>query len=138
MDTDRFNSHLIFNAAREVVLQVAAHYGIDHVQVIFKNRQRSSHAPTGLGSLVTLGYQDLEDAAANGYEEYPSLRHLLPDQTPIGMDAARWIGLHEAAHVVANSRNKDYIRPHGREFRQAYTELISLFAQTHKDSQSET
>jgi hypothetical protein len=142
MDTDRFNermgqlreaeeaiqAHPIFNAAREVVLQVADHYGIEHVHMIFRNRQRSSHGRVGLGSLVIFGYQDLEDAAANGYEEYPSLRDLLPDQTPTGVNAARWLGLHEAAHVVANSRHKDYIRPHGREFRQAYTELISLFA----------
>ena len=142
MDIDRFNermrqleeaeaaiqAHPVFNAAREVVLQIAQHYEIEHVYVTFQNRERSYQQKLALSPVVVFGYQDLEDAAANGFDEYASLQDLLPDPRPIGVEAARWVGLHEAAHILASTRHGESIRPHGREFRQVYKELISLFA----------
>jgi hypothetical protein len=120
--------HKVYGRAIRLAYRVAADYGIQHLQVICQEAGDSDYRKLHLTHLITFSRRQLDHFTQRGAWEYDSLQPLLPDPAPTGIDAARLVALHEAAHMLVydhlGHRPK---RHHGKEFKQAYSELLTRY-----------
>jgi len=120
----------IYRTIYETVELVAELYEVENVTTVFRNTKGSSHEYWRSDDRHTLkfSYRQTDAFAEHGYYDYRTVEYLVPDPRPQGVDAAKMLALHEAAHMVVASmglrRRGD---AHGSIFQHHYSELIKLF-----------
>jgi hypothetical protein len=115
---------------RKVVLDVAETYGIpkNRVRIEFRSSRRGSyHQKQNDGSHKLVFGRNMNTFAESGYREYRSIDWMVPKPRPTGLQAARWLALHEAAHMIVSHRGQRYYGDqHGRIFQTVYQELQEM------------
>lgn len=120
-----------YREAKALILAMAADLEIK-VRVVFRNRERSSYCSGSKNKNgeweIVLGYQMIDHIAKNGFREYATLEHLVPNPRPTGVSAAHWLAVHEFAHAVDMEENGNrYGIKHGASYQKVYKALIDLY-----------
>lgn len=109
---------------------VAEEYGINNFEVRWTDCKKTYHHKDKARNMhvLTFGRPTIEWHSRDGFHEYASIRHILPNPAPKGEAAAIWCALHEAAHMIVSFRGqRQYGDVHGYTWQAVYAELRAKY-----------